>query len=73
MDSFKKQLESNIRSLAVVRAEDMTKVNTALCDLVRYAHLTFADGARELEPVFADVIIVSPRHEMYHELVNYVD
>jgi len=115
MDSFKKQLESNIRSLAVVRADDMAKVETALCDLVRYAHLTFADGARELEPVFADnilvhvmksplrscceaasivpltdepsaaigrlrkihppahVIIVSPRHEIYHELVNYVD
>ena len=93
----------------------MSKVRTALCDLVRYARLTFADKARRLEPAFADnilvhvmksplrtcceaasivpledeasaaigrlrkihppahVIIVSPRHEIYHELVNYVD
>ena len=114
MDLFKKQGE-NINSLAVVRADDISKVKTALCDLVRYARLTFADKARRLEPAFADnilvhvmksplrtcceaasivplvdeasaaigrlrkihppahVIIVSPRHEIYHELVNYVD
>ncbi len=99
----------------MVRADEMSKVRTALCDLVRYARLTFADKARRLEPAFADnilvhvmksplrtcceaasivpledeasaaigrlrkihppahVIIVSPRHEIYHELVNYVD
>ncbi len=114
MELFKKQVE-NINSLAVVRADDISKVKTALCDLVRYAHLNFADKARRLEPAFADnilihvmksplrtcceaasivpltdeasaaigrlrkihppahVIIVSPRHEIYHELINYVD
>lgn len=105
----------NMNSMAVVRADDMSKVKIALCDLVRYGHMTFADRARKLEPTFADnilihimksplkvscsaaaivplvdqasiaigrlrkihppahVIIVSPRHEIYHELVNYVD
>ncbi len=114
MEVFKKQ-GVNINSLAVVRADDMAKVKTALCDLVRYGHLNFADKARRLEPAFADnilihvmksplrtcceaasivpltdepsaaigrlrkihppahVIIVSPRHEIFHELVNYVD
>ncbi len=114
MEVFQKQGEK-INSLAVVRADDMSKVKTALCDLVRYGHLNFADKARRLEPGFADniliqvmksplrtcceaasivpladepsaaigrlrkihppahVIIVSPRHEIFHELVNYVD
>lgn len=114
MDIFKKQSE-DINALAVVRADDMSKVKTALCDLVRYARLSFADKARRLEPAFADnilihvmksplrscceaasivpltdeasaaigrlrkihppahVIIVSPRHEIFHELINYVD
>ncbi|MBU4373427.1 MAG: DUF356 domain-containing protein [Euryarchaeota archaeon] len=104
-----------MNSMAVVRADDMAKVKVALCDLVRYGHMTFADRARKLEPTFADnilihimqsplkvscqaaaivplvdhasiairrlrkihppahVIIVSPRHEIYHELVNYLD
>lgn len=104
-----------MNSMAVVRADDISKVKIALCDLVRYGHMTFADRARKLEPTFADnilvhimksplrascsaaaivpladqasiaigrlrkihppahVIIVSPRHEIYHELVNYVD
>src|SRR3990170_7651617 len=105
----------NLNSLAVVRADEMSKVKTALCDLVRYARLTFADKPRRLEPAFADnilihvmnsplrtcceaasivpltdeasaaigrlrkihppahVIIVSPRHEIYYELINYID
>ncbi len=104
-----------MNSMAVVRADDISKVKIALYDLVRYANLTFSDRARKLEPTFADnilthimksplracctyaaivpledqasvaigrlrkihppahVIIVSPRHEIYHELVNYVD
>lgn len=104
-----------VNSLAVVRADDMSKVKTALCDLIRYAHLTFADKARVLEPVFADnilisvmksplkmcckaasivpleddasaaigrlrkihppahVIIVSPRHEIFDQLAEYID
>ena len=111
---FKKEGE-NVNSLAVVRADDVAKVRTALCDLVRYGRLTFLDKPRKLEPAFADnilvhvmksplrtcceaasivpltdepsaaigrlrkihppahVIIVSPRHEIFHELINYVD
>lgn len=104
-----------VNSLAVVRADDMSKVKTALCDLIRYAHLVFADKARVLEPVFADnilisvmksplkmcckaasivpleddasaaigrlrkihppahIIIVSPRHEIFGQLAEYID
>jgi hypothetical protein len=104
----------NMNSFAVVRADDMDKVRVALCDLVRYAHLTFDGKARKLEPAFADdilvhvmksslkahceaacivslneeasaaigrlrkthppahVIIVSGRHDIYYELVNYI-
>ncbi len=110
-----KKTVENMNSMAVVRGDDVAKVKIALCDLVRYGHMTFADNARKLEPTFADnilihimksplkascqaaaivplvdqasvaigrlrkihppahVIIVSPRHEIYHELVNYVD
>lgn len=104
-----------MNSFAVIRGDDMSKVKTALCDLIRYAHLSFEGKARRLEPAFADnilihvmksplrmcceaasivslnedasaaigrlrkihppahIIIVSPRHEIYHELVNFVD
>lgn len=114
MDIIKKQGEI-MNSMAIVRADDASKVKIALYDLVRYGHMTFADNARKLEPTFADnilihimksplracctaaaivpledqasiaigklrkihppahVIIVSPRHEIYHELANYVD
>lgn len=103
-----------MNSFAVVRADDIDKVRVALCDLMRYAHLTFDGNARRLEPAFADnilvhimksplrasceaaaivslneeasaaigrlrkihppahIIIVSPRHEIYYELTNYV-
>ncbi len=104
-----------MNSFAVVRGDDMSKVRTALCDLIRYAHLSFDGKARKLEPAFADnilihvmksplrmcceaasivalnedasaaigrlrkihppghVIIVSPRHEIYRDLENFVD
>jgi len=113
MDVIK--IRGRMNSMAVVRADDLSKVKIALYNLVRYANLTFSDKARKLEPTFADnilthimksplrtccsyaaivpledqasvaigrlkkihppahVIIVSPRHEIYHELVNYVD
>jgi hypothetical protein len=48
----------NMNSFAVVRADDMDKVHVALCDLIRYAHLTFDGKARKLEPAFADDILV---------------
>jgi uncharacterized protein len=105
----------NMNSFAVIRADDMSKVKTSLCDLIRYASLTFEGKPRRLEPAFADnilihvmksplrmcceaasivplnedasaaigrlrkihppghIIIVSPRHDIYHELVNFVD
>lgn len=47
-----------MNSFAVVRADDMSKVKTALCDLIRYAHLTFDGKPRKLEPVFADNILI---------------
>jgi len=104
----------NMNSFAVVRADDMDKVRVALCDLVRYARLTFDGKARRLEPAFADdvlvhimksplkvhceaacivslneeasaaigrirkchppahIIVVSGRHDIYYELVNYI-
>ena len=106
---------NNMNSFAVIRADDFDKVRVSLCDLMRYAHLTFADKPRRLEPAFADnilvhvmrnplrthcgaacivplnedastaigrlrqihppshVIIVSQRHEIFYELINYVD
>ena len=110
-----KNMGAKMNSMAVVRADDVSKVKIALYDLIRYANLTFSDQARKLDPTFADnilthimksplracctsaaivpledhasvaieklrkihppahIIIVSPRHEIYHELVNYVD
>ncbi|MCE8423767.1 MAG: DUF356 domain-containing protein [Candidatus Methanoperedens sp.] len=110
-----KNMGAKMNSMAVIRADDVSKVKITLYDLIRYANLTFSDGARKLDPTFADnilthimksplrtccssaaivsledqasvaigrlrkihppahVIIVSPRHEIYHELVNYVD
>jgi hypothetical protein len=47
-----------MNSFAVIRADDMDKVRVTLCDLVRYAHLTFDGNVRELEPAFADDILV---------------
>lgn len=104
-----------MNSFAVVRADDISKVKTALCDLIRYAGLSFVGKPKKLEPTFADnilihvmksplkctcgaasivtlneeasaaigrlrkihppahVIIVSPRHEIYYELEDYID
>lgn len=47
-----------MNSFAVVRADDMSKVRTTLCDLIRYAHLSFEKKARILEPAFADNILI---------------
>ena len=48
-----------MKSFAVVRSDDISRVKTALRDLVRYAGLTFIGKARILEPTFADNILVS--------------
>lgn len=114
-DNMNKNNGNKANSFAVVRADDISKVKTALCDLVRYARLNFSDKARKLEPVFADnilirvmkgplkascgaasivpldeeasaaigrirkihppahVIIVSPRHDIFYELIEYID
>lgn len=108
-------MNTETRSLAVVRGHDMASVKNALNYLLRFAGLTFVYAPKRCEPAFADnilvhimdrplktccgyaaivplaenasdtigrirkirppahVIIVSPRHEIYHEIVNYVD
>lgn len=48
-----------MKSFAVVRSDDISRVKIALRDLIRYAHLTFVGNARILEPAFADNILVS--------------
>ncbi len=104
-----------MNSLAVIRANDNSKLKTALFDLVKYGHMSYASVPKKLEPGFADnilvnvmrtplksrctaaavvplmdsacaaihrlrrihppahVIIVSPRHEIYHELIDYIE
>jgi hypothetical protein len=104
-----------MNSLAVIRANDNSKLKTALRDLVRYGHLSYTDVPKKLEPSFADnilvdvmksplksrcmaaavvplmnsasaaidrlrtihppahVIIVSPRYEIYYELIKYIE
>ncbi|NJD78554.1 MAG: DUF356 domain-containing protein [Candidatus Methanoperedens sp.] len=104
-----------MNSLAVIRANDSSKLRTALRDLVRYGHMSYAGVPKRLEPGLADsilvnvmksplksvctvaavvplmisaavaidrlrkihppahVIIVSPRHEIYHELIDYIE
>ncbi len=48
-----------MNSFAVIRADDVSKVKTALCDLIRYAHVTFEDNAKIIEPAFADNVLVN--------------
>jgi uncharacterized protein len=114
-NSVNKTGSDKMNSFAVVRGDDMSKVRTTLCDLIRYAHLSFEGKARKLEPAFADnilihvmksplrmaceaasivplnedasaaigrlrkihppghVIIVSPRHEIYYDLANFIE
>ncbi len=104
-----------MNSLAVIRANDNSKLRTALRDLVKYGHMSYSSVPKKLEPSFADnilvnimkaslksgctaaaivplmdsasaaigrlkkihppahVIIVSPRHEIYHELIDYIE
>ncbi len=47
-----------MNSFAVIRADDMDKVKVALCDLIKYARLTFCGNAKKLEPSFADDVLV---------------
>lgn len=47
-----------MNSFAVIRGDDISKIKTVLCDLIRYAHLTFDGKPRKLEPAFADNILI---------------
>lgn len=111
------QSEKNCKTkcLAVIRGTNESKVRTAICDLSRFANLTFADKPRRCESIFADnilvrvlkkplktrcesaaivpladqpgivigrfrhvhtpahVIIVTPMHSIYDDIVKYVD
>lgn len=104
-----------MNSLAVIRADGNSKLRTALCDIVKYGHMSYSSAPKRLEPSLADnilvnimksplksrctaaavvplmdsagaaigrlkkihppahVIIVSPRHEIYHELIDYIE
>lgn len=57
--STNRERENKINSLAVIRADDISRVKTALCDLIRYAHLNFIGKAKKLEPAFADNILIN--------------
>lgn len=104
-----------MNSLAVIRANDDSKLKIALSDLVKYGHMSYANVPKRLEPGLADsilvkvmksplksgctaaavvplmdsasaaisrlrrihppahVIIVSLRHEIYHELIGCIE
>jgi hypothetical protein len=48
-----------MESFAVIRADDQTKLNTAISDLQRHGGLTFATTPKELKPATADQILVN--------------
>ena len=48
-----------MNSLAVIRANDSSKLRTALHDLVKYGHMSYANVPKRLEPGFADSILVN--------------
>ncbi|NJD53819.1 MAG: DUF356 domain-containing protein [Candidatus Methanoperedens sp.] len=48
-----------MKSLAVIRANDSSKLRTALRDLVKYGHISYAKVPKKLEPGFADNILVN--------------
>jgi len=47
-----------MESFAVIRADDTSKLKTALADLERHGDLTFVDMPKELNPDFADRILL---------------
>ncbi len=47
-----------MESFAVIRADDTSKLKTALADLERHGDLTFVDTPKELNPDFADRILL---------------
>ncbi len=51
-----------MKSFAVIRAENTTKVNVALRDLVRYGHLSFDDSPKKLDPGKADQVLEDVMH-----------
>nr|WP_209681416.1 DUF356 domain-containing protein [Methanohalophilus levihalophilus] len=104
-----------MKSFAVVRGEDRTKVKIALHDLEHYGSMRFSSNPRRIEPTYADnllvrvvgvplrapckvaalvglennagaaisklrkihppahIVIVSPRHAPYNELMDCVE
>ncbi len=51
-----------MQSFAVIRAENNTKVNVALRDLVRYGHLSFDDSPKKMDPGKADKVLEDVMH-----------
>lgn len=48
-----------MESFAVIRADDPSKLNTAISDLQRHGGLTFTSSPRELDPESADKILIN--------------
>jgi len=48
----------SMHPIAIVRSDDKNKVNTALCDLIKYARISFSDNPRTMDPEVADEILV---------------
>ncbi|WP_370572328.1 DUF356 domain-containing protein [Methanomethylovorans sp.] len=49
----------DIKSFAVIRADNADKVNVALHDLEHYGHLRFLSKPKRIEPQYADNVLVS--------------
>ena len=47
-----------MKSFAVIRGDCRSKVNTTLRDLVMYAHMSFDDSPKEIDPEKADILLV---------------
>lgn len=104
-----------LKSFAVIRGEDRTKVKIALHDLEHYGSIRFSSNPRRIEPTYADnllvrvvgvplrepckaaalvglennagaaisklrkihppahIVIISPRHDPYNELMDCVE
>ncbi len=56
--TFEDGREEFMHPIAIVRSDDVNKVNTALCDLIKYARISFSDNPRTMDPEVADEILV---------------
>lgn len=57
--NYRLNKEIDIKSFAVIRADNADKVNVALHDLEHYGHLRFLSNPKRIEPQYADNVLVS--------------